>query len=80
MRFARIAHPFVEDRPGHDRRYAINAGKIERELGWQPSVSFEEGLRKTVQWYLNNSVWIENVRTGAYREWIRHNYEERVAQ
>jgi dTDP-glucose 4,6-dehydratase len=71
---------FVEDRPGHDRRYAIDAEKIKRELGWQPSVSFEQGLRQTVQWYLDNSEWIENVRTGAYREWIHHNYGERLAQ
>lgn len=71
---------FVDDRPGHDRRYAINASKIQRELGWQPSVSFEEGLRQTVQWYLDNSAWVENIRTGAYREWIRHNYEERLAR
>ena len=71
---------FVPDRPGHDRRYAIDASKIARELGWQPKVTFEEGLRQTVQWYLNNTAWVENVRTGAYREWIRQNYEERVAQ
>ena len=71
---------FVPDRPGHDRRYAIDASKIARELGWKPTVRFEEGLRKTVKWYLENSVWVEHVRTGAYREWIRQNYEERVAQ
>lgn len=71
---------FVPDRPGHDRRYAINASKIAKELCWQPKVSFEEGLRRTVEWYLANSEWIENVRTGAYREWIRQNYEERAAQ
>lgn len=70
---------FVPDRPGHDRRYAIDASKIARELGWQPTVSFEEGLRKTVQWYLDNTGWVENVRTGAYRDWIRQNYHERVA-
>lgn len=71
---------FVPDRPGHDRRYAIDASKIARELGWQPTVSFEEGLRKTVQWYLDNTGWVENVRTGAYRDWIRQNYHERVTQ
>jgi dTDP-glucose 4,6-dehydratase len=71
---------FVPDRPGHDRRYAIDASKIARELGWQPTTSFEEGLRRTVQWYLENTAWVENVRTGAYREWIRQNYETRVAQ
>ncbi|HEX3570403.1 MAG TPA: dTDP-glucose 4,6-dehydratase [Acidobacteriaceae bacterium] len=71
---------FVADRPGHDRRYAIDATRINRELGWKPTVTFEEGLRRTVQWYLENSAWIENVRTGAYREWIRGNYEERLAR
>ena len=71
---------FVRDRPGHDRRYAINATKIAEELDWKPAVSFEEGLRKTVLWYLDNSEWVEDVRTGGYREWIRSNYEERVAQ
>jgi len=70
---------FVNDRPGHDRRYAINASKVERELGWQPSVGFESGLRKTVRWYLDNPAWVESVRTGAYLDWIRQNYTERVA-
>ena len=69
---------FVADRPGHDRRYAIDASKIQRELGWKPTVTFEQGLRQTVQWYLKNSAWIENVKTGAYRDWIRGNYEERL--
>ena len=68
---------YVADRPGHDRRYAINATKITRELGWQPVEKFETGLRKTVRWYLENPDWIENVRTGAYREWIEKNYAER---
>jgi len=68
---------FVEDRPGHDRRYAIDARKITRELGWTPAEQFESGLRKTVQWYLDNSAWIEGVRTGAYRAWIAQNYAER---
>ena len=71
---------FVPDRPGHDRRYAINASKIGGELGWRPSVSFEEGLRRTVQWYLDHRDWVESVRTGAYRDWIRQNYDERVLQ
>ena len=71
---------FVPDRPGHDRRYAIDARKIGLELGWQPQVRFEEGLRQTVAWYLEHSDWVEYVRTGAYRDWIRRNYEERVAR
>jgi dTDP-glucose 4,6-dehydratase len=71
---------FVPDRPGHDRRYAIDASKIARELEWRPQVRFEDGLRKTVAWYLQHAEWIQNVRTGAYRDWIRRNYDERVAQ
>lgn len=71
---------FVTDRPGHDRRYAINSEKISTELGWKPTIRFEEGLRKTVEWYLGHSEWIENVHSGAYRDWIRRNYEERVCQ
>jgi dTDP-glucose 4,6-dehydratase len=71
---------FVTDRPGHDRRYAINASKICRELGWQPSQEFESGLRKTVAWYVDNTAWVDRVRTGAYRDWIRRNYDERVPQ
>jgi dTDP-glucose 4,6-dehydratase len=71
---------YVTDRPGHDRRYAINAEKIKRELGWEPAEAFESGLRKTVAWYLDHADWIENVRTGAYLEWIEKNYGERVAQ
>jgi len=71
---------YVTDRPGHDRRYAIDATKIERELGWRPAEEFEGGLRKTVAWYLKNGGWIENVRTGAYKDWIRRNYDERIAQ
>jgi len=70
---------YVTDRPGHDRRYAIDASKITSELGWRPAAEFETGLRKTVGWYLDNSVWIEHVRTGAYLEWINRNYTERVA-
>ncbi len=71
---------FVADRPGHDRRYAIDASKISRELDWRPEAEFERGLRQTVAWYLENSAWVENVRTGAYRDWIRQNYQERVPQ
>ena len=69
---------YVEDRPGHDRRYAIDAARITRELGWKPSAEFEGGLRKTVEWYLQHSDWIDSVRTGAYRDWIAQNYAERA--
>ena len=69
---------FVADRPGHDRRYAIDASKIERELGWKPVETFDTGIRKTVHWYLENRVWVENVQSGAYREWVEKNYEERA--
>jgi dTDP-glucose 4,6-dehydratase len=65
---------FVTDRPGHDRRYAIDARKIERELGWKPAETFETGIRKTVQWYLDNQGWVDRVQSGAYREWIEKNY------
>jgi dTDP-glucose 4,6-dehydratase len=58
---------YVQDRPGHDKRYAIDAGKIERELGWAPQETFESGLRKTVQWYLDNRDWCEQVQSGKYR-------------
>jgi dTDP-glucose 4,6-dehydratase len=65
---------FVKDRPGHDRRYAIDASKIERELGWKPVETFETGIRKTVRWYLDNSKWIEEVLSGNYRQWIDKQY------
>lgn len=68
---------FVKDRPGHDARYAINAGKISRELNWQPLESFETGIRKTVAWYLDNQVWVENVISGEYRNWMQTNYATR---
>ena len=68
---------FVEDRLGHDRRYAIDATKLSRELGWTPAEKFETGLRKTVRWYLDHGPWVDSVRTGAYREWIAQNYSER---
>ncbi|AXF76370.1 dTDP-glucose 4,6-dehydratase [Erwinia tracheiphila] len=68
---------YVNDRPGHDRRYAIDASKIQQELGWKPLETFESGLRKTIQWYLNNSEWINNVKSGAYQSWIEQNYEKR---
>jgi dTDP-glucose 4,6-dehydratase len=65
---------YVADRPGHDRRYAIDARKIERELGWKPAETFETGIRKTVQWYLSNPEWVANVQSGAYREWVSAQY------
>ncbi|MCL1886915.1 MAG: dTDP-glucose 4,6-dehydratase [Betaproteobacteria bacterium] len=65
---------FVTDRPGHDRRYAINAAKLEHELGWKPVETFETGIRKTVEWYLANQDWVENVVSGSYREWIDKQY------
>ncbi|MGB9108817.1 MAG: dTDP-glucose 4,6-dehydratase [Telluria sp.] len=68
---------FVADRPGHDRRYAIDAGKIERELGWKPLETFESGIRKTVRWYLDNQDWVQNVTSGAYREWVGKQYGPR---
>lgn len=68
---------YVADRPGHDRRYAIDARKIERELGWKPAETFTTGIRKTVLWYLENQAWVTNVQSGAYREWVEKNYEGR---
>ncbi|WP_018609855.1 dTDP-glucose 4,6-dehydratase [Uliginosibacterium gangwonense] len=68
---------YVADRPGHDRRYAIDARKIERELGWRPAETFETGIRKTVEWYLANQAWVANVQSGAYREWMAKNYAQR---
>ena len=65
---------YVKDRPGHDRRYAIDARKIERELGWKPAETFETGIRKTVEWYLDNADWVANVQSGAYRDWIGKQY------
>jgi dTDP-glucose 4,6-dehydratase len=65
---------FVKDRPGHDRRYAIDASKIQRELGWRPAETFETGIKKTVQWYLDNPKWIEGVVSGSYRQWIDQQY------
>ncbi|QWD76390.1 dTDP-glucose 4,6-dehydratase [Polynucleobacter sp. MWH-UH24A] len=65
---------FVKDRPGHDRRYAMDASKIERELGWRPAETFDTGIRKTVQWYLENLSWVEGVVSGAYRDWLQKQY------
>ncbi|WP_374350079.1 dTDP-glucose 4,6-dehydratase [Chitinimonas sp.] len=70
---------FVKDRPGHDRRYAIDARKIERELGWRPAETFASGIRKTISWYLEHQEWVERVTSGAYRQWIDTNYSERTS-
>ena len=69
---------YVQDRPGHDRRYAIDASKIERELGWKPAETFETGIRKTVQWYLDNQAWVANVTSGAYKQWVGKHYGEKA--
>ncbi len=65
---------FVKDRPGHDRRYAIDASKIRDELGWEPKVVFEEGIRRTIGWYLDNPAWVESVLNGSYREYYEKMY------
>ena len=70
---------YVTDRPGHDRRYAIDARKIESELGWKPAETFDTGIRKTVQWYLDNQEWVVSVQSGAYRDWVETNYSDRKA-
>lgn len=70
---------YVKDRPGHDRRYAIDASKIHDELGWKPAETFETGIRKTVRWYLDNMDWVDNVASGEYRKWLDTNYLERSA-
>jgi dTDP-glucose 4,6-dehydratase len=67
---------YVKDRPGHDRRYAMNADKLERELGWRPAESFESGIGKTVRWYLDNTVWTGRVTSGAYRDWVAQHYSD----
>jgi len=71
---------YVTDRPGHDRRYAIDARKLERELSWKPAETFETGIRKTVQWYLANGEWVRNVQSGAYREWVQKQYDAAPAK
>ncbi len=70
---------YVKDRPGHDRRYAIDASKIQRELGWKPAETFETGIRKTVQWYLDNPEWVANVQSGAYLKWVDTHYANATA-
>ena len=69
----------MTDRPGHDRRYAIDASRVEAELGWKPAHSFEQGLRETVAWYLAHGDWVRDVQTGAYRSWVAQNYGSRDA-
>lgn len=69
---------YVTDRPGHDRRYAIDARKLERELGWKPAETFDSGIRKTVEWYLANGEWVRNVQSGAYREWVEKQYDAKA--
>jgi len=71
---------YVTDRPGHDRRYAIDARKLEAELGWKPAETFDTGIRKTVQWYLANGEWVRNVQSGAYREWVEKQYDAAPAK
>ena len=68
---------YVTDRPGHDRRYAIDARKIERELGWKPAETFDSGIKKTVQWYLDNQAWVRDVQSGDYMKWLDKNYKQR---
>ena len=70
---------YVADRPGHDRRYAIDARKLERELGWKPAETFDTGIRKTVRWYLDNRAWVAHVQSGAYRDWVATNYSDRTS-
>ena len=67
---------FVKDRPGHDKRYAIDATKLNKELGWYPSVTFEEGLSKTIDWFLENKDWLENITTGAYMKYYQKQYNQ----
>ena len=67
---------FVTDRPGHDQRYAIDAAKIERELGWTPQETFETGIRKTIAWYLANPEWVAHVQSGEYLRWVDQQYGE----
>ena len=68
---------FVKDKPGHDRRYAMNCDKIKNELGWKRQYSFEKGLDYTIKWYMNHQDWIDRVRSGEYKEWMKKNYNAR---
>jgi dTDP-glucose 4,6-dehydratase len=69
---------YVADRPGHDRRYAINCDKLKSELGWKQRHTFNSGLRQTIEWYLKSTAWVENVRSGGYAKWIEKNYATRA--
>lgn len=71
---------YVQDRPGHDRRYAVDASKIEREMGWKPTETFESGIKKTVQWYIDNQDWVYDVRSGDYLNWLDRNYTQRTTR
>jgi dTDP-glucose 4,6-dehydratase len=71
---------YVQDRPGHDQRYAIDASKIQQELGWAPEETFDSGIRKTVEWYLNNTEWVTHVKSGSYQQWIDQNYADRTGK
>jgi dTDP-glucose 4,6-dehydratase len=75
-RYSELIH-FVEDRPGHDQRYAVDSGKITRQLGWQAEVKFETGLRRTIEWYLSNPKWVDQASSDSYAEWIEQNYAAR---
>ena len=66
---------FVKDRPGHDRRYAINCNKIKQELGWKQEIDIEEGLEMTIKWYMNHSEWVDRVKSGEYKKWLEKNYK-----
>jgi dTDP-glucose 4,6-dehydratase len=68
---------YVKDRPGHDRRYALDSSRIQRELGWSPLVSFEDGIRKTIEWYCANSEWLDHARSGEYRNYYERHYDRR---
>jgi len=68
---------FVKDKPGHDRRYAINCGRIKRELGWEQRFNFEKGLDITIRWYTDNKNWVDRVRSGKYKKWLEKNYKAR---